>query len=214
MATEREVKLLVSAADFAILCAHLDAAQAPTVQLQENRYLDLPQRQLHAARAMLRLRLTDGRAVLTLKARARLEQGVSQALELERELDEVARELWTQPHIPWRDAVVQLQPWLEAAGLTSLDVPAAAALGELGRMHNTRRVYALPAGVQQWPRPLRLELDQARFPDGTLRFELECEHRQAAELAPKLAAWLAGLGLQPEPARWSKFAQMVSVIGI
>ncbi len=209
MAQEVEIKRLLDAAGYARLWTHLQTLAPAVEHAQVNHYLDLPDAALRRAGAMLRLRVVGDRQVLTLKAKANVQNGVLRAQELERPLEDGAeRAFWTPRPLDWRQAAARLGDWLRLAGLDAL----AARDGQLvdvGNTSNVRRIVRLSTGVPGWPRPLTLELDHTRYPGGVDRLELECEDADAEALAPALDAWLAALGVVATPATETKYAQFL-----
>lgn len=217
-ATEVELKLLLpDAAAHDRLRAALDALAPADVAAQVNYYLDTVRLDLRRQKAMVRVRVQDGRATVTVKTRARLDHGVSQAAEWERVLPPVEAAPWLQaPPSRIRVAALGLDP-----GLLVPPLAPDADLHVLGALANTRRTYAvrladLGAADAMAADPdtnLALELDHSRYSAGAERFELELEHPAAADLAPAVTEWLQRLGIDAEPAAESKYAQFLRVSG-
>ena len=209
MAQEIEIKRLLDAPGYERLRTHLDTLATAEHHEQHNLYLDLPDAALRTAGAMLRLRTVGERMELTLKARARVDDGVMTAQELERALTTpYERAFWLQRPLPWPDVVTRIADWLDATGLTHL-AEREASLQEVGSTANLRRVYRLESGVPHWPHLLTLELDKTRYPGGVTRLELECEHAQAHEIAPIVDVWLKSLGVAATAATETKYAQFL-----
>ncbi len=221
MATETELKLLLDTLDdYAKLRRALDelALQPATEARQVNYYLDTVDRALLQQKAMVRVRVADGNAVLTVKLKPRLAGGVVQVAEYERFLDPQHAQPWlTAP--PSRAGLgFDTLGWLVAGGVLAEPLAVDTQLRVLGAMHNTRRkvhldgaVWGLPAGCA-----LMAELDRAHYGTGgeeAERFELEVEHPQAAELLPGVEAWLAGLGVEFRRAEETKYAQFLRLAG-
>lgn len=215
--TEIELKLVLPDAD-----AHdrlrlaLDALATPSIAAQVNYYLDTVQLDLRQQKAMVRVRVQDGVATVTVKTRARLEGGVSQAAEWERVLQPEAAAAWLQsPPSRIRAAALGL-----ADGLLAPPLADDADLHVLGALANTRRTYAVTLAdlgttegcAMPAETALQLELDHSRYSAGRERFELELEHPEAGLLASAVTDFLAGLGIDAEPATESKYAQFLRLM--
>lgn len=221
MATETELKLLLETLDDYAKVRHgLEqlALQPPTEARQVNYYLDTVDRALLRQKAMVRVRVADGAAVLTVKVRPRLIGGVIQVAEHERVLEPEHAQLWLTAPPPRTGLGFDTLGWLTAGGVLAEPLAADAQLRVLGAMHNTRRkvhfdgaAWGLPAGSA-----VMAELDRAHYGTGddeAERYELEVEHAQAAEILPHVEAWLAGLGVEFRRAEETKYAQFLRLAG-
>lgn len=225
MATEIELKLLFAggAADLLrlqdLLLPHAHSEQGNSLkvdsQTQVNWYLDTAQRELHAQRAMLRVRQTQRGTTsptwrLTAKLKPSLTAGILSSTELERALDphEVAN--WQDgppPRLP--RAQLDREHWLDHL------LPPDATLYVLGALRNQRQALTVPRALWQPGATdlVTLELDRTLYSAEVERCELELEHPEAAAMAPALQAWLTSLGIDTDPATESKYAQFLRLLG-
>lgn len=219
MPEEVELKLLLDDEhDFERVRAALDRL-VPRVEVAEqvNYYLDTVRLDLRRQGAMVRVRVANGRAVVTGKAKATITAGVQRAIEREHALEGPHGAEWQQAGQP-RTTPEQLQAlaWLcqpvAQGGLLTTPLAPDTALHTLGAMANVRRIYRLHraqlrpgAGTAE----VTLELDHSRYSAGAERFEIELEHPDAAELALDVTAFLDALEVTAEPATESKYAQFL-----
>lgn len=225
MATEIELKLcLANEADFQRVRQALDnlahrRGTAVDALDQTNYYLDTPRLQLRAQKAMLRVRTIGhgpqaDRAVVTLKIRPTLVDGLLSTAEHERDLPAELAEPWLRsPPARVQAAQLAVGTWLAPGALLDEPLAADSWLHVVGAMANTRRVYRLEGYQLNGPAgPLMLELDHARFGLGGAdghRFEIELEHPDAAGWRTVIDGWLAGLDVTAYPATETKYAQML-----
>lgn len=227
MATEIELKLcLADEMDMQRVRLALDNLAhrkgTPVEALEQvNYYLDTPRLQLQAQKAMVRVRTVAEapdqpakRAVVTLKIRPTLADGVLHAAEHELELPpELAAKWLRAPPARVQAAELSIATWLGEGGLLDVALAPDSWLHVVGAMANSRRVYRLDGYQLNGPAgPLMLELDHARFGLGGAdghRFEVELEHPDAAAWRTVLDGWLAGLEVLAYPATETKYAQLL-----
>lgn len=162
---------------------------------QANYFFDGPNRELNARRVVLRVRLygDDKPATITIKGKQILENGIGRASELE---EAVAPQLAQQFLASPSDMLTQapLVPAMaEKFGVTSLVC--------LGGFQNQRDCFGWEGHT--------LELDETRFPHGTL-YEIECETDAPEKLRDQLEAFLGALGVQYSYSQTSKFANFIN----
>lgn len=196
---EVEVKLqLGGAAAHAALAAALAQPQHQAELLatheQENFFFDGAGGELAAARAVLRLRLYGGdkKAMLTLKGKMVLQDGIGRTPEQEEQLRDAAA---ARHYVDDPSALL---------GLLDSDVVrrlrsefGVSALVPLGGFRNVRHVY-------RWRGQYTLELDETRYDFGTA-YELEAETDRPEELRPQLEELLTSLGCAYAYSTVSKF---------
>lgn len=198
---EVEVKLrLPDAASHASVVAALKAAGCPRTAThhQENFFFDGPGGELRAERAVLRVRFydTDRRALITLKGKQILVDGIGRGSEVEADApDPKAARAWVaapdgllQADIPLvRDGVKA------RFGLSSLVC--------LGGFTNVRQDWAWEGH--------KLELDETRFEWGTL-YEIEVESAQPEVVRAKLEALLQERGVAYSHSTTTKFHNFIT----
>ena len=216
MATEIEIKLLLATLqDYVHVLTALDAVAPEPVSgvAQVNYYLDTAQRELHAQRAMARVRVADGHVLLTVKVQPSLRDGVMRVSELEASLPTALAAQWRTAPPARCDMTLDAQGWLRDPLVLARPLPADAVLHCLGAMHNTRRKYLLPAAVAPPDSGgILLELDRVHYGAGgdqAERFEIEVETPNAAAIMPLLQQWLDELGVDWALAEESKYAQFL-----
>lgn len=225
MPTEIELKLcLADEADFQRVRLALDNLAhrkgTPVDALEQtNYYLDTPRLQLRAQKAMVRVRTIGAgpqadRAVVTLKIRPTLVDGLLSTAEHEADLSEDLAAPWLKaPPARVQAKDLGIADWTTAGGLLDQPLTADTWLHVVGAMVNSRRVYRLEGYQLNGPTgPLMLELDHARFGLGGAdghRFEIELEHPDAAAWRTVIDGWLAGLDVTAYPATETKYAQML-----
>lgn len=197
---EVELKLaLRRPAELPRLLAHLPAPEA--VVHQRNHYFADPEGRTAAARVMVRAReerpggpAADlARVVLTVKRRTGRADGLFTASEHEAE---IPRDDWATVLSGERDlSALELEP-------LSVSVPAVTALRRIGSTDNTRH-RVLEAGFV-------LELDETRFPDGSVDAEVEVEAPRErideARAVVEAAARRAGVELREQTAgKYARF---------
>lgn len=238
-AHEIELKLLLDDADaFERVRAALERVTLPQLHEQVNYYLDTVQFDLRRQAAMVRVRVANGRALVTCKTKATLVAGVQKALEREQPLPDDEAGRWLRSGQSRTSArALGIEAWLcepiEAGGMLQTPLAAEAALHTLGALANTRRAYTLRREDLRpgaGPAQVVIELDHSRYSapqasaapsatgralradpagKGAERFEIELEHGDAAELAADVHAFLAALDLEGTPATESKYAQFL-----
>ncbi|GAB4823572.1 hypothetical protein N2152v2_010618 [Parachlorella kessleri] len=188
-----EVKLRLAGAEaHAKLAKALQASYRITHE-QENFFFDGSKQELSSQRVVLRVRFygIDKKAVITLKGRQVLKDGIGRAPEEEEGVDPLqARVFLTDP-----------------SRLLHLDIPLMAKLREsypsmeglvsLGGFKNTRQEF-------DWQEHL-LELDETKYEWGTL-YELECETTEPEKLRQELEAFLGEQGVAYKYSTTTKFA--------
>ncbi|MBM4344139.1 MAG: CYTH domain-containing protein [Deltaproteobacteria bacterium] len=217
MATETELKLLLETLDdYAVVLRALQGMACAEVResRQVNYYLDTVDRSLLRQHAMVRVRVADGAALLTVKVKPRLQGGVIEVAEHERSLDPDHAAAWLATPPSRTGLAFDVAGWLGAGGVLAQPLPAEAQLQVLGAMHNTRR--KVPVDGARWGlaagERVVAELDRAHYGAGGAeaeRFELEIEHVQAATMQPAVEAWLAGLDVAFRRAEETKYAQFL-----
>jgi uncharacterized protein YjbK len=158
---ELELKLAIdSALDYQRLCEALPGFEEE--KKQRNIYFD-DQRQLAARRMMLRLRIEPPSAWLTLKIASSRRDGVFDSEEIEEAVAlDLALALEAEPR-----AIMRIDAAVIEESRTRCESPLQN-LVEWGRVENRRRCYRVSSG-------LLVEMDETRFPDGVLRWEVEAE---------------------------------------
>ncbi|XP_010913351.1 triphosphate tunnel metalloenzyme 3 [Elaeis guineensis] len=173
--------------------------------LQENLFFDGAAGQLSARLAVLRLRFYDGdsRCVLSLKARARLADGISRVEEDEEEIDPSLGRAWAAE--PWRLATMAGSSRIMGRIEEEFGLGGEAVEGEerssfvcLGGFRNVRAVYG-------WKEGLELELDETRYDFGT-GYEVECETADPERAKELLEGFLKENGIPYSYSEASKFA--------
>lgn len=191
---------LPDAAAHAAVAAALQRAGAPRTAThhQENFFFDGPAGELRAERAVLRVRFydTDRRALITLKGKQILVDGIGRGSEVEADAPDpaAAREWVAHPDrllacgLPLvRDGVAS------RFGLSSLTC--------LGGFTNIRQDWAWEGHT--------LELDETRFEWGTL-YEVEVESARPEAVRAKLEALLAGAGIPFAYSTTTKFHNFIT----
>jgi len=162
---------------------------------QENLFFDGPNRELNAERVVLRLRLYDGnkKAVVTLKGKQILVNGVGRASEVEEEVPiEAALRFREDPSLMLTEIPLVVENVKDRFQLN--------ALKPLGGFFNRRDEYAWEGLV--------LEVDETKFEHGTL-YEIECETEKPEEVKGKLQSFLEEMGIPHRYSTSSKFANFV-----
>ena len=144
VAQEIELKLLLADhADYVTVLTALSHLATAEVQDQTNYYLDTNRLNLRASRAMLRVRVQGQQAKVTVKAKATLQDGIQQALELEQNLPPEIAQAWCKtPPSHSTPATLAVLPWLcGSEAVLQPPLPVDAALHVLGAMQTTRRCF-------------------------------------------------------------------------
>ncbi|KAG6500607.1 triphosphate tunnel metalloenzyme 3-like [Zingiber officinale] len=196
---EVEVKLRLPDA-----AAHqrLSDALAPhhlRIHLQENLFFDGASGELSSRFAILRIRFydADARCVISLKAKARLVDGVSRVEEDEEDIDPALGRACAADPCRLFDAAASsriVRRVLEEFGSEGK-------IGSfvcLGGFRNVRAVYA-------WKEGLTLELDETQYVFGT-GYELECETTDPEKAKELLESFLKENGIPYSYSEASKFA--------
>lgn len=193
---EVEVKIrLPDKASHDKVAAALAAGHKVTHQ-QENFFFDGSGGELEAVRAVLRLRFYGGdkKAVITVKGKQVLQDGIGRASEVEEVLPDAAtaRNYLTSPSAMLNDSplLVQLNPKL---GLKDLKC--------MGGFRNVRQEFSWEG--------VTLELDETAFEHGTL-YEIEVETDQPELLRDRLQKFLEGQGITYSYSKTSKFANFIN----
>jgi len=190
---EVKLRLLDSAAYEAVA-----AALAPTWRQdheQENYFFDGTQGELNSQRAVLRCRFygVDKKAVLTLKGKMKIVDGVGRATEVEEDVDPVAaRAFLDDPALLAKLDSALMADCRSTFGFEGLKC--------LGGFRNLRREYAWEDHV--------LELDKTQFEHGTV-YEIEVETTEPEQLRDKLEPFLAEKGIAFAQSTTSKFANFI-----
>lgn len=163
---------------------------------QENYFFDGSNRELEATRSVLRVRFynNNDKAVITVKGKQILQNGIGRASEVEEDVKDVqaARTWLTTP-----DLLLQASPLLqqlnEKIGMKHLVC--------LGGFKNQREVF-------EWEGQT-LELDETQYEWGTL-YEIECETTEPEVVRDKLEALLSTNGVSYSYSVTSKFANFIN----
>lgn len=193
---EVEIKLrLPSAAAHQLLSDALFPFHLRT-HLQQNIFFDTAAGDLAAALAALRIRFydADAKCVLSLKAKAKLVDGVSRVEEEEEEiLPSVGREIVAEP--------AKMGSLLGESNIMRRVREEIGVNGEfvcLGEFRNVRAVY-------EWEEGLILELDETQYGFGT-SYEIECETKEPERVKLMLEGFLKDKGVPYQYSGASKFA--------
>lgn len=193
---EVEIKLrLPSAAAHQLLSDVLSPFHLRT-HLQQNLFFDTAAGDLAGALAALRVRFydADAKCVLSLKARAKLVDGVSRVEEEEEEiLPSVGREIVAEP-----SKVESLLPESKIMRRVREEIGVNGEFVCLGEFRNVRAVY-------EWEEGLILELDETKYEFGT-SYEIECETTEPERVKVMLEGLLKEKEVPYEYSRASKFA--------
>ncbi len=194
---EREWKIIVEGAE--AMERLLDALGDPDrIERQRNVYFDTEDSALRELRRMLRVRIAGDSIVLTYKGRSTIVDGFMSSREVEADLD---GETWSAIEQGSQEiSDLSHPPVIEA--IAGLDCPRLRGHAEL---HNLRRFYPRAAGYT-------LELDETRYPDGTVEHEIEAEvtPEQAEEVRRDLEGLLRSLDLPMTPQTRSKYARLLA----
>ena len=195
-----EVKLRLpdAAAHAAVAAALGGPAARKATHHQENFFFDGPGKELAAERAVLRVRFydTDRRALITLKGKQILVDGIGRGSEVETDAPDPAA----------------ARAWVTApAGLLALDDPlirdgvadrfGVTSLVCLGGFANVRQEFPFAGHT--------LELDETRFKWGTL-YEIEVESTQPEAVKAKLEALLRERGIPFTYSSTTKFHNFIT----
>lgn len=193
---EVEIKLrLPSAAAHQLLSDALALFHLRT-HLQENLFFDTTASDLSSALAALRIRFydADAKCVLSLKARAKLVDGISRVEEDEEEIDpSVGRAIVAEP--------AKMASLLAESKIVRRVKDEIGVNGEfvcLGGFRNVRAVY-------RWEEGLILELDETQYGFGT-SYEIECETAEPERVKVLLEGFLKEKEIPYEYSGASKFA--------
>lgn len=193
---EVEVKLRLPGPDAHQKLEQLFAPGHVATHQQENYFFDGPSKELNSRFVVLRVRFydVDKKAVLTLKGKQILQDGIGRATEIEEPLDPVtARQFLQQPSELLKLPSELMQNLASKYGLTELVC--------LGGFENTRQEIS-------W-QGYTLELDETKYPWGTL-YELEAETDKPEALRSQLEALLQQQGVPYSYSTTSKFANFVN----
>lgn len=195
---EVEVKLRIpdSASFAAVKSVLLPCFKA--VHDQENHFFDGALKELSSQKVVLRVRFygTDQKAVLTVKGKQVLKDGIGRAPEEEEEVDpKIAREFVKDSNVLLAYDGSKLMQKLKdefkfSKGLTYL-----------GGFDNKRHVY-------DW-REYKLEVDQTSYPWGSM-YEIECETDKPEALKESLESLLQDHNIPFGDSKRSKFANFLN----
>ena len=195
---EVEVKLRIpDSASFAAVKSIL-LPSFKTVHDQENHFFDGAQKELSSQKVVLRIRFygTDQKAVITVKGKQVLKDGIGRAPEEEEEVDPVlAREF-----IKDSDALLAYSDSKLMQKLKD-EFKFTKGLSYLGSFDNQRHVY-------DW-RDFKLEVDQTTYPWGSM-YEIECETDKPEALKESLEALLREHNVPFGDSKRSKFANFMN----
>lgn len=177
--------------------AHAKVAEAlragyRTTHQQENFFFDGAGQELSSRRVVLRVRFynQDQKAVITVKGKQVLQDGIGRAPEEEEPADpSLARSFLADPAKLLGLGTPLLEGLKSSTGVQELVC--------LGGFNNTRQEF-------EWGGHL-LELDETKFEWGTL-YELECETAEPERLRGELEAFLTALGVAYSYSTTTKFA--------
>ena len=191
MAREREVKLrILERAGFQRI---LDALPDRGRRAQTNIYFDTPEWDLSRRGRSVRVRLEEGRAVLTVKRGASISAGAIESEEIETELP---RDVWGE--------IEAGRAGIESASTLSAGLAGALEgwrVAEVGRLSNTRHLREGPGGALY-------ELDETQFPSGDVHYELEIETEDTARELTQARALLDNLGIAYDEAVTTKHERL------
>ncbi|GMH33594.1 hypothetical protein BSKO_01428 [Bryopsis sp. KO-2023] len=193
---EIEVKLRLADAEAHSLAGKLFSSGHVVTHQQENFFFDGGDKELSSRLSVLRVRFydTDKKAVLTLKGKAIVKDGIGKASEVEEDVDpKVARTFVEQP-----DELLAYESNIMKDIQSKWSV---ASLKGLGGFRNVRQVF-------KWE-GFTLELDETKYDFGTL-YELECETDQPEMLRDKLEAHLNANGVSFKYSTSTKFAHFIN----
>lgn len=171
---------------------------------QENFFLDGPSKELSSRMAVLRIRFydVDRRALVTLKGKQKLVDGVGRGTEVEFDLPdaEAARKFVVQGGES-SSAFLTEAPQDNQVLKSLREDYAATELVCIGGFRNVRKEFEFEGHT--------LELDETRFEHGTV-FEIEVESADPEPLKAKLEAFLKGNGIEFEYSATTKFANYIN----
>jgi len=181
------------------LCRALGPPLSESTQI--NHYFRSPDGRVPGDRGVIRIRVEEGRAVLTVKLGGPLRRGLASSVEHESPwngpLQEIPR---GAARALWEGGSQGMRALREAFGGPS-------ELRWVGSMENRRRVYLGPEG-------LRLEVDASRYAGGQEDFEVEVETADPERDRPRLEALLKGLGIRCEPQAETKYQRFLRHAGL
>lgn len=195
---EKELKIKIdSERNFALL---LDKLGTPdSIQRQTNYYFDSSSRKLWHERVMLRLRTFDGKAVLTIKGGANIQQGYFQCDETEEELLLPNKETLSSDKLfllqTAKSFLVKYLPQFDSIDLLLQ-----------GSMSNTRHIYA--KGEELW------EIDHTIFSGGREDFEIEVETLEPERVERELRQIFAQLGIAFEYQTKTKYRRFLENLAL
>lgn len=193
---EVEIKLrLPSSAAHQLLSDALSPFHVKT-HLQENTFFDTTSDNLASSRAALRIRFydSDSKCVLSLKARAKLQDGVSRVEEEEEEISPlIGREIVSNP-----SRILDLLPESKIMRRVESEIGIDGEFVCLGGFRNVRAVY-------EWVEGLVLELDETKYDFGT-SYEIECETMEPERFKGLIEGFLKEKGVEYRYSEFSKFA--------
>lgn len=201
---EVEVKLrLPSKTSHDAVAAALAPAKIATHQ-QENFFLDGPQKELSSHHAVLRIRFydVDKRALVTLKGKQKLVDGIGRGTEVEFDFpDAKAARKFVQQDSPAPAAFLNEAPQDSDVIKRLREDYDASELVCIGGFKNVRKEFSFEGHT--------LELDETNFEHGTV-YEIEVESTDPEPLKEKLEAFLKGQGIEYEYSATTKFANFIN----
>lgn len=200
---EVEVKLrLPGKASHDAVAAALASKKIATHQ-QESFFLDGPNKELSSNLAVLRIRFydVDKRALVTLKGKQKLVDGVGRGTEVEFDLpDAKAARKFVQEAAAPSAAFLKEAPRDSAVVKRLREDYAASELVCIGGFENVRKEFSFEGHT--------LELDETNFEHGTV-YEIEVESTDPEPLKEKLEAFLKKQGIEYEYSATTKFANFI-----
>ena len=194
---EIEIKLRLAGREDHDKVAACFGGEPKALHHQENFFFDGKGGELTSQRVVLRVRFynTDERAVVTVKGKAVLADGVGKASEIEEAIDPaLARAFVADPDAMLSSDVKILR-----------DTCARFAIGGLrclGGFRNVRKEF-------DWTDGLLIELDETQFEWGTV-YEVECETTNPDRIKPLLEAALTQGGARFQYSKVTKFQNFVN----
>ena len=211
MEVEVKLRLRDKEAHDAVAAALSSENQIATHQ-QENFFLDGPHKELSSKLAVLRIRFydVDKRALVTLKGKQKLVDGVGRGTEVEFDFPDAkaARKfvvddmnsIYSSPS-PSSSAFLEEAPQDNAVLKSLREVYQVKELVCIGGFKNVRKEFRFEGHT--------LELDETRFEHGTV-FEIEVESSDPEPLKVKLEAFLKEKGIEYEYSATTKFANFIN----
>lgn len=207
MEVEVKLRLPDKKAHDAVFAALGGDGQKIATHHQDNFFLDGPSNELSSKRAVLRIRFydVDKRALVTLKGKQKLVDGVGRGTEVEFDLPDAkaARKFVSSESSSKPSSAFLTEAPQDNAVIRSLreDFPACTELLCLGGFRNVRKEFPFEGHT--------LELDETRFEHGTV-YEIEVESTDPEPLKKKLEAFLKENEIEFEYSATTKFANWIN----